>query len=91
MLKALLYRSTARISKLDRNFSKIPSNIKKILYASYYPTVNNERGVGILRKYKIFRNFGLKFKKNNPSKIALHFLVEDANPFHLICGLIFCQ
>ena len=39
-------------------------------------------------KYLIFRKFDLKFL-NNILKISLHFLVENVNPFHLICELLF--
>ena len=56
-----------------------------IQYANYYSTVNNEGGVGILCKYKIYRKFGLKFMKNIFLQISLHFFVEDAKPFYLIC------
>ena len=42
-----------------------------------------------LCKYLIFRKFELKILKNNILKISLHFLVEDAKIFHLICEILF--
>ena len=55
-------------------------------YAKYNSTANNAEEVN---KNAVFRKFGLKFLKTCFLKISLHFLVEDAKPFQLVCEWFF--
>ena len=57
-----------------------------IWYAKYNSTASNAE---VVSENAIFWKFGLKFSKNYFFEISLHFLREDAIPFHLTGKLLF--